>query len=245
MSQPWVIGNWKMNGSRGDLASFQSTWSALADYDPNRVNVALAVPSPYLSAVDLSCCQVMGQDCAEQAFGPFTGDVSAGMLVDCGCSGVIIGHSERRQGHGETDALVLAKAERAQQEGLIAVVCIGETLAQRDSGDAESVVHEQLSRLGVLEAERLIIAYEPVWAIGTGQTATPAQAQTMHHAIRGWCRQQFGAQRAEALPLLYGGSVSADNASDLFACDDIDGALVGGASLDPVAFAAVVSAAAH
>jgi len=245
MSQRWVIGNWKMNGSRADLASFQSVWSDLSTQGPKHVNVALAVPSPDFSAVDLRYFQVMGQDCAEHASGAFTGDVSAGMLVDSGCSGVIIGHSERRQGHGETDALVLAKAKRAQQEGLLAVVCVGETLAQRESGDAESAVEAQLSELGALEVERLIIAYEPIWAIGTGQTATPVQAQAMHFAIRGWCRQQFGAQRAETLPLLYGGSVSADNAPALFACGDIDGALVGGASLDPVALATVVSAAAR
>lgn len=190
--------------------------------------------------------RVAGQDCAVQnEFGAHTGEVTAAMLKDAGCSHVIIGHSERRQFYGETDESVNKKAVAALAAGLTAIVCVGEHLSQREAGDANSVVQTQLSNglsgLTVADMERIIIAYEPVWAIGTGKTATPEQAQEMHGHIRRTVAETHGSAVADAMRILYGGSVKRDNIAELMSQLDVDGALVGGASLDAESFAGIVN----
>ena len=190
--------------------------------------------------------QIAAQDCAVQnESGAHTGEVAAVMLKDAGCSHVIVGHSERRQFYGDTDASVNRKAKAALEAGLTAIVCVGEHLSQRESGDAEFVVKNQLSTgldgLTVADMERIIIAYEPVWAIGTGKTATPGQAQEMHGHIRRVIAEVHGEVPANATRILYGGSVKPDNIAELMSQPDVDGALVGGASLDAESFAKIVN----
>jgi len=190
--------------------------------------------------------KVSAQDCAPQVeFGAHTGEVAASMLKDVGCKYVIIGHSERRQFYGETDESVNKKTKSALASGLTAIVCVGEMLPERESGRAESVVETQLNGglqgLTVADMERIIIAYEPVWAIGTGKTATPEQAQEMHGYIRRRIRESHGEQVAENLRILYGGSVKPENITELMAQPDVDGALVGGASLEAESFSKIVN----
>lgn len=177
--------------------------------------------------------------------GAYTGDVASGMLAELGCRWVILGHSERRQYHGESDVLVAAKVAAAVAAGLRPIVCVGETLEQREAGDAQQVVRAQLEGAlrGQASLAALVVAYEPVWAIGTGRTATPEQAQDMHECIRS-CLGTIGGVNANATRVLYGGSVKADNAAQLFAQPDIDGALVGGAALIAADFLTIVNAAA-
>lgn len=246
MRKPLVIANWKMHGkSVFNRALVEEFLEQLKDY---RAEVVLCPPFTYVGQLQelLRSSGVMlgAQDCSHIEHGAYTGEVSAEMLSDCGCEWVIVGHSERRQYHQESDALVAAKLAAAQRAGLTPVLCVGETQEQRESGDAENVVQAQLT--GALndlpDLKSLAIAYEPVWAIGTGLTASPQQAQEMHAFMREVLRG-LDAQNAEGLRLLYGGSVKAGNAAELFAQADIDGALVGGASLDGEAFAAIVSAA--
>jgi triosephosphate isomerase len=189
---------------------------------------------------------VAAQDCATQNdFGAHTGEVAPVMLKDAGCSHVIIGHSERRQFYGETDESVNKKTNAALAAGLTAIVCVGEMLAEREAGNAKSVVKNQLlgSLIGltVADMERIIIAYEPVWAIGTGKTATPEQAQEMHGHIRQVIVETHGTATAEAVRILYGGSVKPDNIAELMSQSDVDGALVGGASLEAESFAKIVN----
>ena len=196
--------------------------------------------------VEGSNIDVAAQDCAVQnEFGAHTGEVAPSMLKDVGCSHVILGHSERRQFYGETDDSVNLKSKAALNAGLTAIVCVGEHLAEREAGNAASVVKNQLAGslagLTVSDMERIIIAYEPVWAIGTGKTATPEQAQEMHGHIRQTLAETHGGEVAEAMRVLYGGSVKPDNIASLMAMQDIDGALVGGASLDAESFAAIVN----
>lgn len=190
--------------------------------------------------------RVAAQDGAEQTdFGAHTGEVSPSMLKDVGCSYVIVGHSERRQFYGDTDNTVSRKTNAALAAGLTAIVCVGEQLPDREAGRAEKVVEGQLSGslsgLTVADLERIIIAYEPVWAIGTGKTATPEQAQEMHGHIRSCLTRVHGEQVAKTVRILYGGSVKPDNIASLMAEEDIDGALVGGASLDAASFAQIVN----
>jgi triosephosphate isomerase len=190
--------------------------------------------------------KVAAQDCATQNdFGAHTGEVAPVMLKDVGCSHVIIGHSERRQFYGETDESVNKKTKAALTAGLTAIVCVGETLAEREAGQAESVVKRQtvsgLDGLTVADMERIIIAYEPVWAIGTGKTATPEQAQEMHAHIRKIVAETNGNETAEKTRVLYGGSVKPDNIATLMSQPDVDGALVGGASLEADSFAQIVN----
>lgn len=246
MVRPLVVGNWKMHGS---LAGNRALLDALlAEALPDAVELAVCPPFAYLPQALARCAGstigVGAQDCSHMAEGAYTGEVAAAMLADIGCRWVIIGHSERRQYHRESSPLLAAKVAAAATAGLAPILCVGETREQREGGEAESVVGAQLE--GALadepEASGLVIAYEPVWAIGTGLTATPEEAQEMHAFIR---RRLAGLVAApDSLRLLYGGSVKADNAAALFACDDIDGALVGGASLDATAFAAIATAAA-
>ena len=190
--------------------------------------------------------KVSAQDCStEPKHGAQTGEVAADMIKDVGCSHVIVGHSERRQFYGETDQTVNLKAKAAIQTGLTAIVCVGEKLNERESGNAETVVRTQLKGsldgLTVADMERIIIAYEPVWAIGTGKTATPEQAQEMHVVIRRNLSETHGAEVAGATRILYGGSVKPDNIRSLMDQPDVDGALVGGASLDATSFAQIVN----
>lgn len=186
---------------------------------------------------------VGAQDCSHSPPGAYTGEVAAVMLADCGCEWVIVGHSERRQYHQESDALIAAKLAAAQRAGLTPVLCVGETHEQREAGEAMTVVASQLrgALADLPDVRDVVVAYEPVWAIGTGLTATPEIAQEMHERVRGVLRELDG-RHADEVRVLYGGSVKADNAAALFAGDDIDGALVGGASLDAEAFAAIIAA---
>ncbi|MEP5763415.1 MAG: triose-phosphate isomerase [Halieaceae bacterium] len=246
MRRSLVAGNWKMHGS---IASVEALLSGLAAADSalySQADTVLCPPHLHIPRVgELAAetgLQLGGQNCSEHTEGAYTGEVSAAMLADCDCQWVILGHSERRQYFGESNELVAAKASAARAAGLKPMLCVGETLEQRSAGNAQEVVTSQLAALvaGGLEATD-VIAYEPIWAIGTGQTASPEQAQEMHAAIRTWLREQIG-ETAEAIRLLYGGSVKADNAAELFAAEDIDGGLVGGASLKADDFIAIVEA---
>ena len=244
-----VAGNWKMNGS---LATSQALLKAilppLAALD--RARYAVCAPFPYLAAVGQSLrgssVQLGAQDLSQFDDGAYTGAVSGGMLVDCGCRYAIVGHSERRTVFGETDDVVAAKYAQALKHGLTPILCVGEVLAERESGVTEAVVARQLdavtARCGAQSLSRGVVAYEPVWAIGTGKTASPGEAQAVHAFIRGRVR---GADRgtAEALQILYGGSVKAGNAAQLFAMPDVDGGLIGGASLVADEFVAICRAA--
>ncbi|TNE88609.1 MAG: triose-phosphate isomerase [Deltaproteobacteria bacterium] len=246
---PFIAGNWKLNlgpAEAGELA--EALASALAD----RGEVEVAVFPTALSAltvagaVEGSGIEVGLQEIHSAASGAFTGTNSARMAREAGLTRVLIGHSERRQLFGETDAGVRAKVELALAEGLLPIVCVGETLEERDAGQVEAVVHRQVAAaLEGLEPDQvaaITLAYEPVWAIGTGRTATPAQAQEVHASIRGWLRAHFPAFVAEDMRIQYGGSVKPGNAAELLACEDIDGALVGGASLKADSFAGIVAA---
>jgi triosephosphate isomerase (TIM) len=236
-----VVGNWKMNGDRAANAKLLSALSAGVDRGGQ---VIVCVPFPYLhqacETLSGSCIAWGAQDVSAHRQGAFTGEVSALMLRDFNCSFVIVGHSERRLYHGESSELVAQKAETALAGGLIPIVCVGETLADREANRTAEVVRAQLDavvdRLGG-DVRRAVVAYEPVWAIGTGRTASPEQAQDVHRMLR----EQLGGVGAAArdIPLLYGGSVKADNAGKLFACADIDGGLVGGAALNVAEFLAI------
>jgi triosephosphate isomerase (TIM) len=231
MRKKLVIGNWKMNGS---MASNLELLRAMKHAAASPVSVAVCAPFPYLE----QCRQLLrntwiswgAQDCSAHVGGAYTGEVSATMLKEFECRYVIVGHSERRAYHGETSAQVAAKARAAVAAGITPVVCVGETLTEREAGTTLSVVGLQLQAaidsLGA-ELNRIVLAYEPVWAIGTGKTATPDQAQQVHAALR----LQLERAGAPEVQILYGGSVKGDNAAELFGQADIDGGLVGGASL--------------
>lgn len=246
MRQPLVVGNWKMQGSR---ASVESLLGYLVSTTPvDAVEVAVCPSFVHLAqALDLcrlSAVAVGAQDCSYMQSGPYTGDVSPAMLAEIGCCWVILGHSERRQHHGESDEVIAAKLVAALEAGLRPIVCVGETREQRENGTAEMVVSAQLEGAlkGQTNLQQLVVAYEPVWAIGTGLSATPAQAQDMHAFIR-LCLADIADADGAATRVLYGGSVKADNARQLFAQPDIDGALVGGAALVAADFLAIIDAA--
>jgi len=244
-----VAGNWKMHGK---LSENRVLLDAVAESagELDRAKVAVCVPFPYLGQAQ----QVLAtgpvrwgaQNVSQYPKGAYTGEVSAAMLCDFGCSYVIVGHSERRTLYGEDDATVAAKYEAAIGAGLIAILCLGETLQQREAGETQRVVDRQLSavasRVCWQALKQGVIAYEPVWAIGTGKTATPEQAQAVHVFLRERVAQEEP-EVARDLRLLYGGSVKAANAADLFAMPDIDGGLIGGASLDAAEFEAICAAA--
>ena len=240
-----VAGNWKMHGSRAANAALLD---GVLKARPFGCDVALCVPFPFLSetAVALAGSDVRwgAQDCSVHEQGAYTGEVSAGMLAEFGCRYVIVGHSERRALHGETDAVVADKAKAALARGVTPIVCVGETLEQREGGQTEAVVKRQLSVVIHALAHcagEMVVAYEPVWAIGTGRTATPEQAQAVHALLR--AQLAAATPRAAAMKLLYGGSVKPDNAASLFAQPDIDGGLIGGASLKADDFVAICRAA--
>lgn len=241
MRRKLVAGNWKMNGLVKDCA-FPKSLSEALNAEP-RCDVLLCPPATLLSAMSATkpdWLKLGGQDCAAQTSGAHTGDVSAVMLADLGCTHVIVGHSERRSDHGETNETVKLKAAAALDAGLIPILCAGETLDERESGEAEDVVVRQLlASLPACDADRIVIAYEPVWAIGTGRTATPEDAQAMHAAIR----SAWPGRDAGVLRIVYGGSMNPANAEALLAQSDIDGGLVGGASLKPQDFARIIQSA--
>jgi triosephosphate isomerase len=249
MRRKLIAGNWKMQGRKAANASLvQAVVSGIAHI--NTVDVGVAPPAVYLAQIESllpSNCWLMAQDAAREVDGAYTGEISAGMLADVGCQVVIVGHSERRSRYGDTDAVVVEKFGRVLEVGLIPVLCVGETLDEREAGRTANVVLSQLSAVvqahGVVALQKAVLAYEPVWAIGTGRTATPEQAQEIHALLRQKVAEQ-SQEVASALRILYGGSVKAANAAALFAMPDIDGALVGGASLDAKEFIAIVQAAA-
>lgn len=239
-----VVGNWKMNGGLAANAALLVALAAGWQARPDR-QLAVCAPYPYLAQVrDVLTATPIGwgaQDVSQHASGAYTGEVSAGMLAEFGCRYALVGHSERRQFFGETDEVVAAKAKAALVTGLVPVACVGETLAERDAGQWQSVVARQLDAvLKVLgaDAAMMVLAYEPVWAIGTGRTASPEQAQEVHAFLRARLAQVG----APGVPILYGGSVKAANAGALFAQADVDGGLVGGASLDANEFLAIAAA---
>jgi triosephosphate isomerase len=247
-----VIGNWKMHGSRESISELLATIDSSC-LDP-AIEIAVCPTSLHIAEVveqlskssKNSRIAVGAQNVCDAESGAFTGEVSARMLAEFGVRYVLVGHSERRELYGESDSLVAAKTAAAISSGLTPVVCVGETLAQRQEGKTECVVLRQLNavvhQIGIEGIEKCIVAYEPVWAIGTGETASPAQAQEVHAALRNRL-QQLDAALAETTPILYGGSVKASNAAELFAQPDIDGGLVGGASLKAEEFNAICASA--
>jgi triosephosphate isomerase len=243
-SRPLVAGNWKMNGLRKSLVEAASICEAVAAGGAGKAEVVVCPPATLLMAVSAICegtqVGVGGQDCHAEASGAFTGDISAEMIKDAGATYVILGHSERRAGHRETDTIVRAKAGTALRAGLAAIICVGETRAERETGAAFSIVGVQLA--GSIPENsppgRIVVAYEPVWAIGTGLTPTPQDIAEMHGFIRGRVNQHLPGQGA-SMRILYGGSVSPANAAKLLSPEDVDGALVGGASLHSAEFMAI------
>ncbi len=244
-----IAGNWKMNGSlAANQALVQAMLDGLNGATPAAA-MALCAPAPYLAQLQTllqgSPIAWGAQDVSAHEIGAYTGEVSVGMLKDFACRYAIVGHSERRQYHGETDELVAAKAQRALAAGVTPIVCLGETLDQREAGETEAVVKRQLA--AVIHAvghcvTEVVVAYEPVWAIGTGKTATPDMAQAVHAVLRS--QLAAASTNAKRVPILYGGSMNATNAASLLAQPDIDGGLIGGASLKAADFLQIVSAAA-
>ncbi len=253
MPVKWVVGNWKMHGRLQDNAVLLAALATGAGRECGgaeaRVRMAVCVPFPYLAQAQAllagSCVAWGAQDVSAQAQGAYTGEVAAAMVAEFGAAFAIVGHSERRAYHAESDAVVAQKTLRALESGLTPIVCVGETASQRAAGQTEAVVGAQLravlDALTDEQAARLIVAYEPVWAIGTGNSASAEQAQQVHAFLRATLRGKAGA--LVAVPLLYGGSVNAANAAELFAAADIDGGLVGGASLKVADFLAICAAA--
>ena len=249
MRQRLVVGNWKMHGS---LPANQALLDkvAVAAGCFSTAHAAVCVPFPYLvqaqSALAGSKAAWGGQNVSQHPKGAFTGEVSAAMLREFGCRYVIVGHSERRQLFGEDDHTVALKAKAVLAEGMVPIVCVGETLAERERGDTEEVAGRQLGvvadRLGVEGLKASVLAYEPVWAIGTGKTATPDQAQAVHAFLRASLAAR-DKRVAALMPILYGGSVKAANAAELFGMPDVDGGLIGGASLAAEEFLAICRAA--
>lgn len=241
-----VAGNWKSNKLMGEALKWMKDMSP---WMSNRgdVEVMVAPPTPYLAMMSSDAPEglsVIAQNVSSEGSGAHTGEYTAEMLKSCGVSGAIVGHSERRARFGDTDALVAQKVRALVYEELQAVFCCGETLDQREAGKAQTVVHAQLTAaiLG-LDASALpfvVVAYEPIWAIGTGKTASSEEAQAMHASIRGWMTETFGVEKASEVPILYGGSCKPSNAQELFSQQDINGGLIGGASLAPLDFQGVV-----
>jgi len=245
MVRKLAAGNWKMNGTGASLSEVEALKAALSE--PS-VDVLICPPATLLSrlsdALDGSAIVTGGQDCHAAGSGAHTGDISADMLRDAGATHVILGHSERRTDHGESDADVRAKAKSAIAAGLRAVICVGETLGEREAANTLSIIGGQLagSVPDLVTADRLVIAYEPVWAIGTGKVPTTDQIGEVHDFIRAELEKRFGSGVGRSVPILYGGSVKGSNAAEIFAVSNVDGALVGGASLKAADFLPIVEA---
>lgn len=249
MRKPVIAGNWKMNKLIGGSVELAS---ALRESLKNSEGVTVIIAPPFTALNSVAevikgspiclCAQNLHE--APAGKGAFTGEVSAEMLIDAGCSHVIVGHSERRHIFGETDSRINAKIVTAIRYGLTPIFCIGETLGEREGNETfrviESQLNEGLKNISADDIGRVVIAYEPVWAIGTGKTASPAQAEEVHLFIRRFIAAGYGAAVAESIPIIYGGSVNEGNISELMARENIDGALVGGASLDPASFTKIV-----
>ncbi|WP_404481113.1 triose-phosphate isomerase [Novosphingobium sp. BL-52-GroH] len=243
---PYIVGNWKMNGTRAMLNEARAIDRSAARFPKVQVGVAPPATLLYRVREAVEYIGVGGQDCHARDNGAFTGDVSAPMLKDAGADFTIVGHSERREYHSESDADVKAKAEAALSAGLAVILCVGETESQRDAGDAEAVVGSQLEGSSPRvdgAPEKLSVAYEPVWAIGTGRVPSVEDVAAMHKSIRAKLVAIYGSAGAD-VRILYGGSVKAENASELLGIADVGGALVGGASLTAESFLAIVGAAA-
>jgi triosephosphate isomerase len=249
MRRTLIAGNWKMNCTRAEAAQLaQGVVSGVADASVDIVMcppfTALETVSSIVSGTNVS---LGAQDIFWESSGAYTGEISPDMLVDAGCSYAIVGHSERRQYMGETDDMVNRKARAALAAGLKVMMCVGETLEEREAGKMDEIVKREvvngLEQIDAGQLERLSIAYEPIWAIGTGKTATPQQADEAHEFIRGIVENLYGGEIAETFVIQYGGSVKPDNTADLMAQPHVDGALVGGASLKPDSFVQIVEAA--
>ena len=248
MRRKLVVGNWKMNGSRASNAALLS--GIAAAFEGASADCAVCAPAPYLAQCEAALTGKAiawgAQDVSAHASGAFTGEVSAAMLADFACRYVIVGHSERRAMHAETSELVAQKALAALAAGITPIVCVGETLAEREAGQTVAVVSGQLDAvLTLLDDDalaRIVLAYEPVWAIGTGKTATPAMAQQVHAQLRAQLKQK-NAAAADTVQILYGGSMKPDNARELMAQPDIDGGLIGGAALKVADFLDILHAA--
>lgn len=243
MRRKLAAGNWKMNGLKADLHEVSALLTA---HPAPKCDVLLCPPATLLAAMSMTAggqISIGGQDCHAAVSGAHTGDVSAQMLADSGAHYVILGHSERRADHGETDEIVRAKAEAAKSAGLTAVICVGETEGERDAGATLEIIGRQLagSTPDGATGGDTVIAYEPVWAIGTGRTPTLEQIAEVHDFLREQLIERFGSE-GDAIRLLYGGSVKPSNASEIFAVSNVDGALVGGASLKAADFGAIIAA---
>lgn len=242
-----VAGNWKMNKTLSEAQELVKSLQLLIGPDVQE-RVVLIPPFPFLGVLfsDLSGSSIHlgAQDCSAHTQGAYTGEVSASALKSVGCSYVLVGHSERRSFHHEQETLLIGKTKQALLSGLTVILCVGESLEERRNGSQEQVVGKQImsiwNALNDTERAQLIMAYEPVWAIGTGETASPEQAQSMHAFIRSLIKDNYGDALADNLTILYGGSCNAQNAKDLFACPDIDGGLIGGASLKADDFTKIV-----
>ncbi|SEP00613.1 triosephosphate isomerase [Salinihabitans flavidus] len=244
MRRKLAAGNWKMNGLCADLAEIEALAAAPAPTQTDRLICPPATLIARAARIAPGAIAIGGQECHAMNAGAHTGDISAPMLADAGASYVILGHSERRQDHMESDADVRAKARAAHEAGLTTLICVGETLAERDAANTLDIIGGQLS--GSVPdhgtGENLVIAYEPIWAIGTGRTATPEQIGEVHDFIRARLERRFGAGVGRSVRLLYGGSVKPANADTIFAVSNVDGALVGGASLRAADFGAIIAA---
>ena len=246
--RPVIAGNWKMHKTQAETRAFFADFLPLV-FGVSHCDIVIAPPftsiAAAVQAAKGSNVAISGQNLYWQAQGAFTGEISAGMLAEAGCQYVIVGHSERRQFFGDNDSAVAQKARAAVADGLTPVVCVGESLAEREHGRTEEVLSQQFlggpAALTPAEFSRILLAYEPVWAIGTGRTATPEIAGAAHAFLRSCVRDQFSAELAASVRILYGGSVKPDNIAGLRAQPDLDGALVGGASLDAKSFAAIVT----
>lgn len=244
MRIPMIAGNWKMNGLKADSVALARAVAADAVSGPELLVCppAVLIP-PVVDALAASSVMVGAQDCHFASAGAHTGDIAAAMLVDAGCSHVILGHSERRADHGESDDLIRAKGGAAHAAGLVAIVCVGEILEERDAGRTLDKVDNQLagSLPDTVTAENTVVAYEPVWAIGTGRTPTPEDVAEVHGHIRGWIAGKFGTETGNELRILYGGSMKPSNAESLLAIDGVDGGLIGGASLKAADFLGIAA----
>ncbi|MDR3212164.1 MAG: triose-phosphate isomerase [Planctomycetota bacterium] len=248
MRTPFICGNWKMYKTVAEALAFLAAAKDLVA-GAKEVEIGIAAPATTLKSLADAArgtnIKIGGENCHWEKEGAFTGEISPAMLVEVGASFVLVGHSERRQYFGETNATVNKKTKAALAAGLQVIVCVGETLAEREAGQTRAVVVEQIQKglegLGAGDFAKLVVAYEPVWAIGTGKTATPAQAEEVHAVIRGEVANLFGKPVAEALRIQYGGSVKPENVKEIMAQPNVDGALVGGAALKPDSFAKLVN----
>ena len=244
MNKPLIAANWKLNKTQQETIAFIKEFIPLIK-DVGDIDIVIAPPFTSLSIAYASLqgtnIRISGQDVFYEDKGAYTGEISGEMLVDAGCTYVIIGHSERRQYFNDTDETVNRKIKAALKHNLIAIFCIGESITEREQGKTFDILKRQLKEgLKAILPEGIVIAYEPIWAIGTGKTATPAQAQEAHKFIREWLVSFYG-EKADNVRIIYGGSVTPDNIDSLMDCDDIEGALVGGASLKADSFARIVN----